>query len=73
MFIANRLNMKGLVCFADIVYIVSIQLVPFMQENPSTLEKDETLSILVNMGYAIEEALTATDKCGTVIYVINTF
>ncbi|KAI9111414.1 hypothetical protein K1719_017104 [Acacia pycnantha] len=28
------------------------------------LKKDETLSILVDMGYAMEEALIATDTCG---------
>ncbi|KAK7407250.1 hypothetical protein VNO78_08992 [Psophocarpus tetragonolobus] len=33
-------------------------------EKPLTLEKDETLSKLVNMGYTFEEALTAIDKCG---------
>ncbi|KAL2347329.1 hypothetical protein Fmac_001329 [Flemingia macrophylla] len=33
-------------------------------ENPFSSEKDETLSILVNMGYSFDEALTAIDKCG---------
>lgn len=49
-----------------------------MQESSSTLEKDETFSILVNIG-AIEEALIAIDKCGCLLYcycyihVIGTF
>ncbi|KAG5062071.1 hypothetical protein JHK85_003254 [Glycine max] len=33
-------------------------------EKPLTVEKDEALSVLVNMGYPFEEALTAIDKCG---------
>ncbi|KAK7307226.1 hypothetical protein VNO77_40097 [Canavalia gladiata] len=36
---------------------------PGTGEHPFTLEKDETLSILVNMGYPFEEALIAMDKC----------
>ncbi|XP_027362823.1 DNA (cytosine-5)-methyltransferase DRM2-like [Abrus precatorius] len=37
---------------------------PGTGENPLGLEKDETLSILVDMGYPLEEALSAMDKCG---------
>ncbi|KAJ1399486.1 SAM-dependent methyltransferase DRM [Sesbania bispinosa] len=37
---------------------------PRSPENTFTIEKDETLSILVNMGYPLEEALVAIDKCG---------
>lgn len=33
------------------------------------LEKDETLSMLVDMGYTVEEALIAMDKCGASYYV----
>lgn len=45
------------------MYQDSVKLIPFMQEN-TDLDKDETLAILVNMGYPFEEALIAIDKCG---------
>ncbi|KAL1317178.1 DNA (cytosine-5)-methyltransferase DRM2-like [Arachis ipaensis] len=35
-----------------------------IEEDAFTSEKDETLSILVNMGYPFKEALIAIDKCG---------
>ncbi|XP_054808745.1 DNA (cytosine-5)-methyltransferase DRM2-like [Prosopis cineraria] len=35
-----------------------------LKENTRMIKKDETLSMLVDMGYAIEEALIAMDQCG---------
>ncbi|CAJ1931448.1 unnamed protein product [Sphenostylis stenocarpa] len=39
-------------------------LLKLTSENPSTEENDETLSILIDMGYPFEDALIAIDKCG---------
>lgn len=44
-----------------------------MQEKPLTVEKDEALSVLVNMGYPFEEALTAIDKCGAYTLLYNCY
>lgn len=35
-----------------------------MQDNTFTFERDETLSVLVDMGYPFKEALIAIEKCG---------
>ncbi|XP_061356978.1 DNA (cytosine-5)-methyltransferase DRM2-like [Gastrolobium bilobum] len=46
--------------YSDFLYLSNL----YGLENTFTIEKDETLSILVHMGYPLEEALIAVNKCG---------